>query len=136
MFSRRRFLCTALGATALTATPLAWAHGDISKEFKSMQRALRKMRKARDTEALRDALNTLRQHAHTARGMTPHFLQQAPAEDPRWQQYHDGMDELIAQIDQAIAHTDSGELESARDMLRVLRETRKRFHERFEVDDD
>lgn len=140
MFDYLPSVKTVLIAATLTLTLSVSSHAvvpdeesAVSQNFKKVGRSMRGLRDAKTTADLLEILRPARVAAVANKDEIPSFMEEGT---PQLQEFHDGIDDLIARIDAAIVLAEADDLEGAMAQMQEVRGARKEYHEKFELEDE
>lgn len=121
----------ALGSLITMQPSLAQDDSEVTQNFKQIGREMRAMNRMDDPAELAATLTEIRQYAVNNTSLTPDVLADASAEELA--EFHAGVDQLIAMMDEAIAFASAGDLDSAKAKLSEMGDFRGEKHDQYGI---
>ncbi|HHR6132337.1 TPA: cytochrome b562 [Providencia alcalifaciens] len=103
----------------------------LSHDMKTLNGTLRTFEQSNEPAQLKDALNIMRTAAQKAQKKTPRKLRGSPHQSPEMQQYRHTYDELIQQIDEALAFVEQDQIDDAKKVINNLKIARDIAHKTY-----
>ena len=132
----RSIIGSVVVAIALLATP-AYAvvpdeNSAVSQNFKSVGRELRSLGRISDPAEMVEKLETFLATMHSQRDEVPSFMETGTEQ---YADFQNGIDELIAEMEKALALAKAGDLDGAKEVASGFRDIRRKYHEHFNLED-
>ncbi|WP_075182722.1 cytochrome b562 [Pantoea sp. 1.19] len=118
-------------AVALLSAGGAASAASLEKDMKDMGAIYSSLDKAKSGEEMHKMLTDLRAKAQDAKKGTPDKLVGKAPDSPEIKGYHQGIDDLIAQIDKTDALAKAGKLDEAKAEAKKLADIRNVNHQKF-----
>ena len=107
----------------------SWGGDQIEEVMEDMQRIMRKARRADSAEELLGLFERFREH------LIEGIEIGETLENPRKEDYLNGMEDTLDLVEEAIEAAETGNFEEAKEYVKKLRNKKKRYHEKLDVDD-
>ena len=123
-------------AVALVAAPAHAVVPDensaVSKNFKSVGRELRSLGRISDASEMAEKLEGFIATMKSNREEVPSFMEKGTEQ---YADFQNGVDELIAAMEKALALAQAGDLDGAKEVASGFRDIRQKYHKHFDLED-